>query len=250
MTVGERRRVRVLFLGLGCVPVFLAGWFGWVQVLQAGALPRVGKKPVPLSAASADAQRDRSEVLPGARGTIVDRHGAVLAMDCDSYEVRAEVRPPRDAWAGRDALANYCANLSRRLADALTRDESLSDRAEARREHLSRLSRRLYAEFAFDSLPATGKVPDTAKKSAEILVAADVSVMTVIEALDELDAGFVEEAGRGSHRVFVHAQLRQFRVTLVERRGTMLPEYVADTLAAIDAVRTLARSGEPGDEIR
>ena len=62
--------------------------------------------------------------------------------------------------------------------------------------------------------------------------------------------GFTEEMGRGSHRVFVHSRWRQVRVTLVQGRGTIPPEYVADTVEAIDAVRALKRAERVGDEER
>ena len=77
---GEQLRARFLFLALGCVPVFLCGWFGFLQVFEAGELSRGrDRAPLSLSAGSADRQRDRHEQLPGPRGTITDRHGAVLA---------------------------------------------------------------------------------------------------------------------------------------------------------------------------
>ena len=38
MKPGELLRVRVAFGALGAVPVFLAGWLGWVQVAQGATL--------------------------------------------------------------------------------------------------------------------------------------------------------------------------------------------------------------------
>jgi cell division protein FtsI (penicillin-binding protein 3) len=185
----EHRRVRFLFGALGCVPVFLAGWFAWLQVLQAGSLPRAGHGPVALSATAADVQRDRSEPLPGPRGTILDRHGAPLAVDCDSFEVRADVTPPRSARTGCAAFKRYCADLALRLADALVHDDGLADRGAARAEHLQRLGVRLTAAFALDKIPADGPLPATVPGHAEILVASDVAVLSAIEALAATDAG-------------------------------------------------------------
>lgn len=188
MTPAERFRVRVLFAALGCVPVFLAGWFGWVQVLQAGSLLQAGRAAVPLSAGAADVQRDRREPLPGARGTIVDRHGAALAIDANTYEVRAEVRPPRSARTAPAQLRGYCADLARRLADALTRDPGLADRALARREYQARILQRLARAFEIEAMPDAGPLPATTPGSAEILVDDEVSVLSVIDALDALDS--------------------------------------------------------------
>jgi cell division protein FtsI/penicillin-binding protein 2 len=197
MTSSERRRVRFLFLLLAGVPVFLAGWLGWLQVLQAGSLRRPGAEAVRLSARAADVQRDRGERRPGPRGTIVDRHGAALATDCDAFEVRAEVRPPRSARADGAALRAFCHDLARRLADALCRDPGLADRAAARKEHEARLRRRLEAAFAQGRRAVS-------PSHAEILVASGVAVLPVLEALDELDAS--------SSSVLLHLQHDHVRV--------------------------------------
>ncbi|MGE3174773.1 MAG: peptidoglycan D,D-transpeptidase FtsI family protein [Planctomycetota bacterium] len=188
MTSGERLRVRFLFGALGCVPVFLAGWLGWVQVLQAGELQGRGRTGMALSARAADTQRDRGEALPGPRGTIVDRHGAALAMDCESFEVRAEIRLPRAARSTCEGLRDYCADLVCRLADALSCDPGLADRGAAHREHCVRLLQRLDRAFGLRALPARGPLPDGARRSGEILVATDVAVLPVIEQLLALDA--------------------------------------------------------------
>ncbi|MDA7936728.1 hypothetical protein N9B90_02195 [bacterium] len=54
MKPGELLRVRVAFGALGAVPIFLAGWLGWVQVAQAGTIDRRDGRPVPLVASTAD----------------------------------------------------------------------------------------------------------------------------------------------------------------------------------------------------
>ncbi len=64
-----------------------------------------------------------------------------------------------------------------------------------------------------------------------------------------LSEGFRLESGRGSHRVFVHSRWDQIHITLAERRGTLFPAYVVDTIAAIDAARALNRAEGVGDEI-
>ena len=150
MTRGERMRVRFLFMALGCVPVFLAGWFGWLQVLQAGELSRGSGRTVPLVARTADWQRDRKELLPGPRGTITDRHGATMAIDCEAFEVRAEVRPPRKCRRDYADLRQYLRDLTARLVDALTRDPGLANRGVARRRLEHDLRRRLIATFELE----------------------------------------------------------------------------------------------------
>ena len=48
MKSSELLRLRVAFGSLGLVPVFLAGWLGWLQVVQAGTIDRRDGTPVPL----------------------------------------------------------------------------------------------------------------------------------------------------------------------------------------------------------
>ena len=40
VTHAERVRLRVVFGGLAIVPLFLGGWFTWIQVLQKGDMKR------------------------------------------------------------------------------------------------------------------------------------------------------------------------------------------------------------------
>ncbi|MFN9332158.1 MAG: 16S rRNA (cytosine(1402)-N(4))-methyltransferase, partial [Planctomycetota bacterium] len=54
----------------------------YVQVAQAGSIPRKGRAPLPLSTSTADAQGQRRERVPYPRGAIVDRRGNLLAVDC------------------------------------------------------------------------------------------------------------------------------------------------------------------------
>lgn len=186
MTRGERLRLRVLFGGLGAVPVFLAGWLGWLQVVQAGELSREGR-PVPLRSGAADRQRDRSEVRPGPRGTILDRHGAALAIDCEAYEVRAEVRLPRAARAGVAELREHLGTVALRLGTALACDPGLADRQVARERFGAELLARLGAEFGVGALPATGALPAGVPRHGEVLVAGGVAVLAVLEALSAVD---------------------------------------------------------------
>ena len=112
----ERFRLRFTFLGLGCVPVFLAGWLGYVQVAEAGELRRESGAILPLSASTADGQARKFERLPAPRGTIVDRHGSLLAIDRETYEVRANIELPpklrKDAAGCREWLKQLLADFS------------------------------------------------------------------------------------------------------------------------------------------
>lgn len=187
MNQGERARLRFFFGALGVVPVFLCGWFGWLQVLQAGQMKRPDGERVPLSAQAAEVQHERSEPLPGPRGTIVDRHGAILAMDCNAFEVRAELTIPRKAQKDCALVHAWSAEVARGLADALCRDQGLADRAGARAEHFARIGQRLRKAFDLDALPASGDVPASLPRRKEVLVDRGVAVLSVVEALEAFD---------------------------------------------------------------
>lgn len=96
MMIRERRLRAFLFGLFGLVPIFLVGRLGFLQVLQAGELNRPGRtSPLRLTPRAADLQRERRDSLPSPRGTLLDRHGATLAIDSDAFEVRADVQLPR-----------------------------------------------------------------------------------------------------------------------------------------------------------
>ena len=78
MKPGELLRVRVAFGALGVVPVFLAGWLGWLQVAQAGTIERRDGSALPLIARTADRQGWKVEAIPAPRGAIVDRFGGSI----------------------------------------------------------------------------------------------------------------------------------------------------------------------------
>lgn len=220
VTHAERVRLRFVFGGLAIVPLFLGGWFTWIQVLQKGDMKRPDGQRVALSAEAAAVQHRRTERLPSARGTIKDRHGSILAMDCDAFEVRAEVSTPKRARRDCAAMRTHFRDLARSLADALCRDEGLADRAAARAEHFQRLEKRLAEAFAIDKLPSAGPVPETFFWRREILVERGVAVLSVIEALEEFD--------RGADSVLLHMQHDHARV-YPERQVTYgLVGYVED----------------------
>jgi cell division protein FtsI (penicillin-binding protein 3) len=182
----ELARVRFTFGLLGAVPVFLAGWLGWVQVAQAGELEREGRAPLRLVPATADVQAWRHEALPAPRGTIVDRHGALLALDREAYEVRADIRVPTAARGDCERLRNWLGLLIDELSLALADDPGLADRSDARRRYAERLARTLRREFRLDDLPLTGPVPAGQPLRADVLVASEVDVLSVVQALRRL----------------------------------------------------------------
>ena len=183
MQDGELTRVRFAFGLLGAVPVFLAGWLGWVQVAQAGELARDGRAPLRLTPATADGQARRAEAVPAPRGTIVDRHGAVLALDCETYEVRADIRVPSGVRKDVVKYRGWLADLIDALSLALVDDGELADRDDARRRHVERLAKTVQREFRTGELPAAGPVPEAHPGRADLLVAGDVEVLSVVEAL-------------------------------------------------------------------
>ncbi len=188
MNRSELLRVRVAFFVLGLVPVFLAGWLGWVQVAQAGEVQGRGAVPLRLIPATADRQAQLSESVPAPRGSIVDRNGVVLALDCETYEVRADIKVPRGVCRDVATYKTWLAQLVDDLALALSDDTTLADRNDARRHHAERLAKVFQREFKTASLPASGPVPKEPKElqRAELLVAGGVDVLSVIEALRRL----------------------------------------------------------------
>ena len=190
MKAGERIRVRVLFGLLGAVPVFLAGWLGWVQVAQAAQINDKHNEPVPLVASTADSQSHRAEKLPAPRGTIVDRRGRPLAMDREVYEVRATITVPRRKDLKVAYMLDFLGRVAEGFASALAADPELADRAEARRQNLQDIARRIDRAFETDKLPAGGAVPKEQRLSRDIAIAREVDALEVIDALRELDQDY------------------------------------------------------------
>lgn len=183
MKDGELLRVRCTFGLLAVVPAFLAGWLGWVQIAQAGEIERDGRAPLRLLPRTADGQGARIETVPSPRGTIVDRHGSVLALDCETYEVRARIAVPLAHRASVALFRGWLAKLLDDLSLALVAEPDLADRADIRRRHVERLEPLFRREFALDRLPAEGPVPADHVGIADLLVAADIDMLSVVQAL-------------------------------------------------------------------
>lgn len=188
MRDGELTRVRFAFGCLGAVPVFLAGWLAWLQVAQAGELEREGRAPLRLVPATADGQAHRSEKVPAPRGTIVDRRGNVLALDCEVYEVRADIRVPAGVRKDVTRFRGWLTDLVDSLGLALADDPELADRSDVRRRHVERLAKAMAREFKTAQLPESGPVPAEHPGRADLLVDGDVEVLSVIEALRRVPA--------------------------------------------------------------
>jgi cell division protein FtsI/penicillin-binding protein 2 len=188
MIGGELTRVRFTFGLLGAVPLFLAGWLGWVQVAQAGELERVGRAPLRLVPETADGQAHRSEAVPAPRGTILDRNDNTLAVDCETYEVRADLRVPAGMRKDAAKYRRWLTELVDALAVALVADPDLADRDDARKRHVQRLAKALQRELRTGDLPSSGPVPADHPGRADVLVASDVEVLGVIEALRRVGA--------------------------------------------------------------
>lgn len=221
MTRGELVRVRCLFGGLLLVPLFLAGWLFVLQVLQLGELSRGPERsPLRLGPAAADVQRLRKESLPAPRGTILDRHGNVLAVDCEAYEVRAVVQVPPSFRADVAVFRQWYGQVVDGFADALSRDPELADRVAARQEHRQRIDERLRRALRLAELPASGAVPETVAGSADILVHGGVDVLAVVEALRSFD--------EARDSVTLHFQLTHRRVHPGREHTHGLVGFVAD----------------------
>lgn len=182
----ELLRVRFLFGLLGLVPLFLTGWFAVLQVGGGGQLSR-GSALV-LGQGAVDAQRYASEVLPAPRGSIVDRHGATLAIDAEAYEIRADVTPPRSVRSSRAKLQDYLQDLATELAGELARDDTIVDKVEFRRRERTRLLDRLQGALGVARLPAAGQLAAAAMPGrVNVLVASDVVSPAVAAGLRAVD---------------------------------------------------------------
>lgn len=187
MKAGELLRIRVAFGALGLVPVFLAGWLGWLQVLQAGTIDRRDGTPVPLSAVTADRQGWRTEAIPAPRGTIVDRNGATLASDRATYEVRTSIGAPRKVRQDLTLFRPWVARLVNRLGLALVADPDMEGRDVLFEKHKKRLTAAANRAWRINELPAVGVWPKTHSRTADFLVSVGVDRLAVIHALRAYD---------------------------------------------------------------
>ena len=187
MKYGELLRVRFAFCLLGTVPVFLAGWFGYVQVAQAGRLERPNRAPLPLSAEVADNYAKRSEALPAPRGSILDRNGATLAADCEAYEIRARVRVPSTKRSDMTLFRPWLERLADSLAMALVADPEIPQRSRSYAGHRQRLREVMWRAWKADSLPLRGEWPAGRRDVIDFLVAGGVDRRRVLHALDSHD---------------------------------------------------------------
>ncbi|MCC7399208.1 MAG: hypothetical protein IT455_19245 [Planctomycetes bacterium] len=183
MRPGELTRVRFAFGLLGAVPVFLAGWLGYLQVAQAGELPRAGRAPLRLSLETAERQAEQQELLPAPRGTILDRNHRVLAIDCETYEVRARVTLPGSARKSKALCEAWLDRLADDVAQCLVADTGIEARAAAYARHRARLGKVLAAAFRSKDLPANGPLAETMAPPADVLLAGEIDELGVIEAL-------------------------------------------------------------------
>ncbi|MFT4511734.1 MAG: cell division protein FtsI/penicillin-binding protein 2 [Planctomycetota bacterium] len=183
MRAAELLRIRVAFGALGAVPIFLAGWLGWVQVAQAGTIDRRDGTPVPLTAATADRQGWKTETIPAPRGTIVDRNGATLATDRATYEVRARVSAPRLVRQDLTLFRPWVAKLVDRLARALVVDPDMERRDDFLVKYRKRLAAAANRAWGIDRLPETGVWPKNHSRTADFLVAVGVDRLAVTDAL-------------------------------------------------------------------
>lgn len=240
MKTGERIRVRAAFSLLGAVPVFLAGWLGYLQVAQAGELPREGRAPLRLVAETADQQAWRTEAVPCPRGTIVDRNGSVLAIDCQTYDVRATLAVPPSEARSAPKMRAWVEDVANDFARAMVADPDLADRAASLQDHRESFRALLGAAFRIADLPSTGAPADSHPRVADVRIAGEVDVLPVVEALREIGAR------RGS--VTMHL-LRTFRRAYPDREATFgLVGHVATEWQTVADERRLVTHGAAGLE--
>lgn len=207
MKSGELLRVRVAFGALGAVPVFLAGWLGWLQVVQAGTIVRRDGTPLPLIAKTADKQGWKTESIPAPRGQIVDRTGAVLASDRATYEVRATIGVPRKVRNDMTLFRPWLAKLVDRLAVSLVADPDIERRDVQRQKHQKRLQAAADAAFRVKDLPAAGEWPEGRSRRADFLVAVGVDRLAVI---DDLRAHHMSKQYPTLTMHFLHGYRREY----------------------------------------
>jgi len=180
---GELLRVRVAFGALGAVPVFLAGWLGYVQVAQAGTLEDRSGQPLPLVAGTAERQAWRAETVPAPRGTILDRNGSTLAADCETYEVRMRIAVPQTKRKDLKLFRPWLEDLAERLALALVADPEIIDRSALYARHRQRLLGLLWRKWRVDELPASGTWPKDHPRAIDVLVGTGIDRLQVIDKL-------------------------------------------------------------------
>jgi cell division protein FtsI/penicillin-binding protein 2 len=180
---GELLRARFAFGLLGLVPVFLAGWLGYVQVAEAGELAFANGAALRLVPATADRQVKKSEVLPAPRGTIVDRHGSLLALDCETYEVRANITVPRAARKSCEAFRAWLRKFLDDITLALVAEPDLPDRGHARALHAERLGKLIAAAFRTGELPVGASLPKDHPVRGDVLIDGDVDSLAVLQSL-------------------------------------------------------------------
>lgn len=206
MKGAELFRIRVAFSALGAVPVFLAGWLGYVQVGQAAALPRDGREALPLVAESADQQVWSERRIPAPRGRIVDCSGAMLASDCACYEVRARINVPRACRDDVSRLPDWIERLVDALSLAVVADSEQVGRLELRERVRQRVRRAIRRRWQVDGLPksgAIGRLP-----AVDVLIQKGVDRLAVIDALHALDRS---DAWPTLQLDFLHAFKRVYR---------------------------------------
>ncbi|MBL9077132.1 MAG: hypothetical protein JNL08_06505 [Planctomycetes bacterium] len=235
MKTGERIRVRVAFGLLGIVPVFLTGWLGWVQVAQAGELRREGGAPLRLVPATADRQAWREERVPTPRGTIVDRDGSLLAIDRETYDVRATLAVPASEGKRVEALRAWIDAVANDFARALVADPGFSSRGDMLRERQAEFRKLLHGALRTAELPAQGEVPAAHPRFTDVRIAGGVDSLAVIEAL--------RAVGAARSSVTMHF-LRTFRRDYPEREATaglvghVKTDWVSDPATQVQRLET------------
>ena len=183
MKPGELLRIRFAFGVLGLVPVFLAGWLGWLQVVQAGTILRKNGEPLPLIAKTADRQGWRAEMVPAPRGTITDRSGVTLAADRATYEVRARITVPLACRRDLTRFRPWVKRIVDGFALSLVADPDMPGRDRAHKKHVKRLERVVARAWSLDELPSEGVWPKAHSQVAEFLVSSGIDRLMVIDAL-------------------------------------------------------------------
>lgn len=240
------RRLHVMFWTFVGATVVLVVRLGQLQVVQAGYYRQRAAEAVQL----------RTMDVPFVRGSILDRHGEVLAHDEACWDVTVDfralaaavgdgARPARMSAARRDALAKMWNDLASLTAggDASSVDE-LRDRARRIYERVSHIRRAVARQRGFDA-------PVREEHDAHPLVSGlnEAEQIAARERLSTYPWVHVEPAGRRSFAEeaapFAQTIGRLGRVTsrtLAEdpNEGDRFAEYRANELVGISGVEWAA----------
>lgn len=127
MTTRTSVRAALFFGLLGVIGLGLTARLFYLQVIRA-----------PYNRSEVEQYRRSEDRLPSSRGTIVDRHGELLAFDRSVFEVRAEAYVALSKGSERQGFDEFARDLALDLGSALSLDAALDDQRRLLRARIDR----------------------------------------------------------------------------------------------------------------